>query len=417
MSEPFDLDVERVVPGGAGLGRLDGRVVLVEGGLPGDRVRAISVSESPRLVQGVLREVLVPGPVRRSTAEMCPLAASRLCGGCDWNGARLDAHRELKTALVTDALRRLGGLANVPPLRFHASPPGYRLRNRLHVDGAGAIGFYAPRSNTVAPLSSACEIGSPAFLARLSSAPISLPAGELRTLESLDGRTVLAELLLAGQSSPEAAVTQLRRVFDGARVSDSEGRVLAEDGPTTLSLPAGGAAFTVSVSSFFQGNRYLLDAFLNEVVLGFDGVSSRGAAWDLYAGAGFLSWPLLARGFRVTAVEPDGASSADLATNARAFGAAGFTRLATVRGTAESFLAKARGPVDVSVADPPRAGLSPAVRAALLRLRPQALVLVSCDPATLARDVKALAARYEVADGALLDLFPITHHVETVLQL
>ena len=105
-----DLDVERVVPGGDGLARVDGRVALVDGGLPGDRVRAELAGAGPRLLRGRVLEVLSAGPHRRREAEVCPRARDGSCGGCDWPAARLESHRDLKTALVLDALRRVGGL-------------------------------------------------------------------------------------------------------------------------------------------------------------------------------------------------------------------------------------------------------------------------------------------------------------------
>src|SRR5512142_748072 len=102
--------IERVVPGGDGLAHVSGVVALVPGGLPGDRVRLRVTEASVRLVRGTVEEVLSPGEARRPEAEMCPRARDRSCGGCDWPAARLEHHRELKTSLVLDAMRRLAGL-------------------------------------------------------------------------------------------------------------------------------------------------------------------------------------------------------------------------------------------------------------------------------------------------------------------
>ena len=140
---PRELTIERVVPGGAGLGRLDGVVTLVNGGLPGDRVLVEPRPDGPRLLRADVLSVVEPGPHRRPDAEVCPLALDGRCGGCDWPALRLDAHPLLKEELVRDAIRRIGRVpeGEVPGFRFVPSPRRYRLRSRLRWDGRGALGF------------------------------------------------------------------------------------------------------------------------------------------------------------------------------------------------------------------------------------------------------------------------------------
>ena len=158
----------------------------------------------------------------------------------------------------------------------------------------------------------------------------------------------------------------------------------------------------------------------------------RDHALDLYAGVGFLTRPLLelAResggGVEVTAVEIEPSASGSLSKNLQSWVSEGLPLARCVRGTAESFLSAFSSqkssnapspPIDVIVADPPRAGLSPAVRAGILRLLPRHLLMVSCDPPTFARDLSILKSRYTVERLTLLDLFPQTHHVETIALL
>ncbi len=448
MAEPRPGDlaevvIERVVPGGAGLARLAGAVTLVPGALPGDRVRVRMTDVSPRFARAVLEEVLAPGAARRPDADLCPRARDASCGGCDWPAARLERHRELKTSLVLDALRRLAGLRGeeLPEPQWQGSPRNYRLRNRLHLDRDGRLGFYAPRSNVVSNLE-VCEIVSRALLARLPAirehlsclAPLE---AELFTLEDREGRTLLGELRLgAGQGLKISsnAKEMGRGPFDGLRVVAAGGPVVSRDGPEALVLSAGGALFEVSVSSFFQGNLYLLDAFLEEIRTALravlrkeEGTVPRRRRWiDLYAGVGFLTRPLLelaaetSDGADVTAVEIESSASNSLSRNLSLWTSSGLPYAHPVRSSAESFLHSQKSPsspIDVLVADPPRAGLSEAVRAGILRLAPRHLVMVSCDPPTLARDLAALKAHYAVERLTLLDLFPQTHHVETILLL
>jgi 23S rRNA (uracil1939-C5)-methyltransferase len=442
----FEATVERVVPGGEGLARLDGVVTLVPGGLPGDRLLLRTWSEGSRLMRGEILDVLEAGPARRPEGEVCPRARDRSCGGCDWPAARLEAHVDLKVSLVRDALRRIGGLndAEIPEPRFVPSPSNYRLRNRLHLDGSGRLGFFGPRSNTVSDLST-CEIVSKDLLGRLPAVRDWLSSfgrisGELFTLEDVAGASLIGELRLEPGSLPEIALKVNRGPFDGFRLVASDGRTLFSDGPLSLILIAGSARFRVSVSSFFQGNKFLLDAFLEEVRSALTRVLREGPirrAVDLYAGVGFLTWPLLrvvgAAGIvgivgtvdAVDAVEIDPSASADLDENLRSWRKAGLPLACSHRTSAETFLhslsKKSSGlptpQIDVILADPPRSGLSPRARQGILRLAPRGLLLVSCDPATLARDLAVLKRSYALERLVLLDLFPGTHHVETLTLL
>jgi len=442
----LEAAIERVVPGGEGLGRTDGVVTLVAGGLPGDRVRVRVDEASPRLIRGRAETILAPGDARRSDADVCALARSGACGGCDWPAARPGHHRVLKTDLVLDALRRLGGLKaeNLPEPRWLGSPPNYRLRNRLHLDREGRLGFFAPRSNAVADLEG-CEIVSKPFLARLPALREHLRSlgpleGELLTLESRDGAILLGEVRLSsgiGLRISSKVKERGKGPFDGLRIVDAGGRLLVSDGPSSLAIVAGGASFDVSVSSFFQGNLFLLDAFLEEIRAALragggeeslrkkEGDRSDSLrAVDLYAGVGFMTRPLLelaaeAGGGEVTAVEIDASSFHSLSKNLSLWSSSGLPLARAIRASAEAFLHSQKSPLPVSLllADPPRAGLSPDVRKGILRLAPPHVLMVSCDPPTLARDLAALRERYVVTRLTLLDLFPQTHHVETVALL
>ena len=422
-----ELTVERIVPGGDGLGRLDGAVTLVAGGLPGDRLLVDPHPDGPRLVRADIVSVLSPGPHRRPDEDVCPRARDGSCGGCDWPALRLETHGTLKEELFRDALRRIGRIpdAEIPPVRFVPSPRSYRLRSRLRWDGAGSLGFVGRASSKVSDLVS-CEVVSETLLARLPAVREALveanaPECELQTLEGRAGSPLLGELRFERRiPGPERIAAGLQGPLDGVRVVVA-GQLAASRGPSSLELEVAGARFRVSVSSFFQANRFLLDTFLDEARVVARAAAATGTsrgALDLYAGAGFLTRPLLEAGFETDAVEADPFSSADLISNLAAWRIEGLPgRGRAVATDVESHVARMREPFDVVFADPPREGLSPVVRQALLRIRPRSLFLVSCDPATFARDLAALLPRFRVRSLTLLDLFPGTHHVETLAEL
>ncbi len=422
-----ELTIERVVPGGSGLGRLDGVVTLVSGGLPGDRLLVDPHPDGPRLIRAEVLSVIEPGPYRRPEEDVCPRARDGSCGGCDWPALRLEAHGTLKEDLLRDALRRIGRVpdAEVPAVRFVSSPRNYRLRSRLRWDGSGSLGFVGRASSAVSDLVS-CEVVSESLLSRLPAVRLALaganvPACELQTLEGPSGGPLLGELRFERRvPGPDRIAAALHGPLDGVRIVVA-GRLAASRGPSALEIEAGGARFRVSVSSFFQANRFLLDAFLDEARAvaraAAVGGTSRGAL-DLYAGAGFLTRPLLEAGFDTDAVESDPSSSADLTSNLAIWRTEGLPgRGRAVATDVEAHISRMREPFDLVFADPPREGLSPVVRQALLRIRPRNLLLVSCDPATFSRDLAALLPRFRVRGLVLLDLFPGTHHVETIADL
>ncbi len=422
--ETVDLVVERVVPGGDGLARADGAVVLVDGGLPGDRLTVQLAKEGPRHFRGRMLRVVEPSPHRRPEPEVCPRALAGACGGCDWPAAALEAHRELKTSIVRDALRRVGkiGEDQLPPFGWLGSPRSYRLRNRLHVDSLGRVGFFAPRSHAVDRLER-CEIVSEALLQRLPAISAvfasAATSGELETLEGVEGGPFVGRYRPAFPvRDPDGLARALHGPLDGIEVLLPGGEVAARRGAGHVDLLVEAIRFKVSAASFFQGNRFLLPPFLAEArrmlrLAPFGG----GRAVDLYAGVGFLTRPLLELEYRTSAVEVDRHSSGDLHVNLSAWASDGLAGGKAVRSSAETFLAKEREAPDVVVSDPPRTGMSPEVRKALFRLRPRSLLLVSCDPATFARDVGELRSTWRLRQVTLLDLFPGTHHVESMALL
>jgi 23S rRNA (uracil1939-C5)-methyltransferase len=387
--------VEKLVYGGDGLARLEGRVVLAPFVLPGERIRAAAERERPGLVHARTLEVLDPAPER--VAPPCPHFGR--CGGCHYQHASYEYQLGAKRAILAEGLRRLGKIE--PPGEIaiiSAEPWGYRNRVQLHVED-GRLGYQEARSRRLCAIDH-CPIASPrvnetiGILAKMlydPRWPRFIRSFEIFTDENQIQLNVLETGRPVARRFFEWCADEIPGLVEGAL--DYQGR------------------FRVSRGSFFQVNRHLADRLV-ETALG----DTRGeTALDLYAGVGLFSLALARRLAQVVAVESGTPAARDLAFNAER---AGLSNLKAVYATAEAHLeALDRGP-EFLLLDPPRAGLGKVVVRRLNELRPAAVTVVSCDPATLARDLAGLAAGgYRIERMALVDLFPQTYHLETVVSL
>jgi len=389
------VTVEKLVYGGEGLARLDGRVVFTPFVLPGERIRAEARQEKPGLVRAQAVEVLAPAPER--VAAPCPYFAR--CGGCHYQHAPYEYQLQVKRAILVEELRRLGKIE--PPAEIDivaAEPWGYRNRAQLHVEN-GRLGYREARSHRLCPVDH-CPISSPAVNDAIRTLVSMQRDGRwprfVRSLEVFSDEREL-QLNVLETDRPVA-----RRFFDWA----------AEllPGMVTGALDYEGR-FRVSSNSFFQVNRFLHDRLVAAAIDGVQGDT----ALDLYAGVGLFSLPLAGEFRRVTAIESGGGAVRDLQFNAER---AGLTNLKSEQKTAEEYLAALNKTPEFVLVDPPRSGLGKVVVERLLKLRPPRLAIVACDPSTLARDLQALVGGgYGFEKMTLVDLFPQTFHMETVVRL
>jgi 23S rRNA (uracil1939-C5)-methyltransferase len=361
------------VYGGDGLARLDGQIALAPFVMPGERVRARIVSGARNLLRVAPIEILAASPAR--IPAPCPYFGR--CGGCHYQHATYEFQLEHKREILRETLRRVGKFDAPAEIDTIAGEPyGYRNRVQLHVEGARA-GYLEAGSHRLCPIEQ-CPIASP----RINQALRENVAGQRfsRHVESIELFTNETELQAPG----------------------------AERDP--LEYRVGEENYRVSRGSFFQVNRFLIERLVERVTRGAQGRS----ALDLYAGVGLFSLPLARRFEEVVAVEAGADAHADLEYNARRAA----LPVRAVRAEAELDLEALTDAPDLIVADPPRAGLSKLVVRELLRLRSPRMVIVSCDPATLGRDLAPLlAAGYRMERLTMLDLFPQTYHIEAVVDL
>ena len=421
MIEPgslVTLDVEKPAAGGRMLARHQGQVVLVWGAIPGERVTARVDQAKKSVAFASTVEVLSASPDRRT------VSGDPRCGGNVLAHVAYERQRQLKGEIIRDAFGRIGRIPLDRAPDVMASPEqGYRMRARLHVAN-GRLGFYREESHEL------CDAIETRQLSETTSAWIAAAQEMLRTGSS--GRVTAVEIAENIAGDERACHLDLREGADPsayaalasglvgltAQPADSlEAETLSGTPRVTdlIQVQDGDAAvplrLTRNVRAFFQGNRFLVAPLLHHVMA----LVTDEPVVDLYAGGGLFGLGLLAAGAEdVTLVEGDPVSGADLQANADPYR----PRARVERSSVEAFLVgrRAQRPATMIV-DPPRTGLSRDAAAGILAMAPPKLVYVSCDPATLARDARALLEGGYTLGGIMgLDLFPNTAHVETVVQ-
>ena len=429
LGREIELDVGPVAPGGHCVARHEGRVVFVRHALPGERVVVLVTEDrGGGFCRADAVRVLTASADR--VEPPCPHAGPGRCGGCDWQHASADAQRALKAAVVREQLARLAGLPDVP-VTVEALPGGllgWRTRVRYAIDPAGRTALRRHRSHELEPVGH-CPLGTDAVSAATGDRDWP-PGAEIEVVGS--GPTVVLAAASgddprarAGKDPRAAAGEDLRAAAgEDPRAAAGEdprpaagGSVLA--GPPRVREHAAGRDWELAATGFWQVHPAAADA-LSACVLDFLAPAPGETALDLYAGAGLFAGVLAAAvgpSGHVLAVEADPQAAADARTNLAAADGGGAVEVRTGRVSA-GLLGGVGIVPDVAVLDPPRAGAGPDVLTALLALRPRAVAYVSCDPASLARDLRAAVdAGWRLARLRAFDCFPMTQHVEIVALL
>jgi 23S rRNA (uracil1939-C5)-methyltransferase len=394
---PLDATVEKLVYGGEGLARVSGRVVLVPFVLPGEQVRITEAQVRKDVLRATAIEMIAPAAERM--APGCPYFAN--CGGCDYQQASYEHQLKLKQSILREVFERVGKLRPPEAIDVIASEPwGYRNRSQFRIDGF-RIGYLGAGSHRVVNVDH-CPISSPKLNEALAAIkgmrkskrfPYFLRSFELFTNERETQLNVLETERPIAKGFFEWAAREIPGLVSGPLVYN-----------------AAGYDFRVSHKSFFQVNRFLVDGLVQAALGELQGET----AIDLYSGVGLFTLPLATRFASVTAVESSASAIEDLAWNADM----AKLRVKAVKNSVDAYLAGLEQSADLVLADPPRAGLGKAAVRHLVRLKPKRIVIVSCDPATLARDLgPLLESGYEWERATLCDLFPQTYHMETVVHL
>lgn len=416
------LQIEKPVYGGAFLARDEGKAVFTPLVLPGETARVQIVEDRER--RGYARAELVELQTRSPERSTPPCPHFGPCGGCDYQHATYEAQLKIKQHVLRETLER-GGVRTPDEIEVVAGEPWqYRNRIRVAFDANGDPGYRGRRSHGIVPIRE-CPIAAPVLV------EAALAAADL--FRSMDARNQPAEIslfcdargdaLLASVFAAPPAAARLADQLNAlmlriprltgvnlVEVRGEQTRTVAENGEAALKYRAGEFDYRVDNGAFFQVNRWLIDPLIRSVV---DTHTGR-TAWDLFAGVGLFARQLAFQFERVIAVEA--ATSAAEALRANLAGSSGEARILPV----DEFLLRNAGSPrpDWIVMDPPRTGLGEEAVKALTGIAAPKIAYVSCDPATLARDLRVLlAGGYAMESLTLIDLFPQTFHLESVVQL
>jgi 23S rRNA (uracil1939-C5)-methyltransferase len=427
MPDPIDVRIEKLVYGGEGLAHHEGHTVFAPFVLPDENVSIEPVERRKKFIRGRVAQINTPSADR--AVAPCPYFG--VCGGCNYQHIPYPLQLRYKDEILRETLSRLGRLRWDGPIVPHASPPfGYRNRVQwkiaLDENGARDIGYFQAGSQKLCAIRQ-CPIASPrlnealgAIVKLLQSGK--LPAG-LREIEAFadhnDDRLLLNLALDAGNGAAAEIAALFRADLPSVEtvlVHHPRTDRFELSGPGFINYRVGDHSYRIGHLSFFQVNHFLLDELMRTVI----GEARGKLALDLFAGVGLFSVPLANRFERLIAVEANPAAARDLEANLQASGAASPNLRQT---TVEAFLEHWHERPDLVVLDPPRTGVAARALARLIKIAPQEIVYLSCDPATLARDLLILAGDaqnprgYQIDELHLVDIFPQTYHIEALVRL
>jgi 23S rRNA (uracil1939-C5)-methyltransferase len=425
----MEVRIEKLVYGGDGLAHHDGHTVFVPLVLPGELVEVDSSSRKKKFIRGRLERVVEPSAER--VPAPCPHYGR--CGGCQYQHMPYEAQLRYKAEILRETLGRIGRIQWTGAIETQASPAfGYRNRaqwklraNQESPAASAGIGYFEMGSTKLCAVTE-CTILSPRLADTFSRLRQLVSQGKV--LSAIDEIEAFAdssdEKILLNLSaerlgdSPESVAASLREALPNVEsilLQDRRADNFHLMGPGYLTYSAGGAQYRVGHLSFFQVNRFMVEPLVDAVI----GKTRGRLALDLFAGVGLFTVALTKQFERVIGVESNLAASKDLEINLKQSGGASpSSRNVTVEG----FLSRWHETPDLVVIDPPRAGVETEALAHLKKIRPERIHYVSCDPATLGRDLAQLvgtndAGPYEIESINLFDIFPQTYHMEVLVRL
>ena len=427
--DPFEVKVERMIPGGKGIAFLDKRAIFLPLVVPGDRVRVKEAVDRGNYLEVLKSELVEASPDRRQP----PCRYFGRCGGCDFQQMTDRRQLDSKEEILSDALWHVGKIRGADSRigRIPSPPSGYRNRLQLKIlfqNGRVSWGFFERASHRVIEIDRCCiamdSLWSilPELKAFLERSPLTLASLTEVDIFQGDGREILIDLKVKPDATglPLLQRDLLASPFHWGRrtvslyLSRSRKRTLRLLGPGYVHKTVGAWKYRISRGSFFQVNDFMLESLRERVTRGVGGAR----ALDLYCGVGFFTLPLATKFDHVLAVDQNPSAILDCRKNVRGNG---FRNCRVFHRELDVFLRVQRRElegIDLVLLDPPRSGVPRQTVRKVAELKAPHVVYVSCDPSTLARDLAIfLGLGYGVESLEVVDLFPQSHHLETVARL
>lgn len=406
MDKSVEVVLATISHNGEAVGRYDGRAVFVPFALPGETVRIRIVEEHKNFFRANLLEVVKASPDR--IAPRC--LHYGICGGCHYQHLSYASQLVIKTDILRDQLKRIGRIKEPPVNDMVPSPAEWNYRNHVqfHLDQSGVLGFVASHDPTELIPIRECHLPESAintFWPTLEFEPDS-PV-ERVSLRSGWNDDLMLVLESDEKTPPEM---EIEAGISVVHLTEDDSVVLAGEGHLIINVLE--RSFRVSAASFFQVNTFMAGKMVSYLLENIP-LSASSTLLDVYCGAGLFSAFFAPRVGRLIGIELSSSSCEDFAVNLDEF-----DHVELYEGPAEEILPALKIKADVAIVDPPRAGLEKPALEALLRFAPQTIAYVSCDPATLARDVsRFVAGGYALVHVTPFDLFPQTYHIESICIL
>ena len=437
-NQEYEIEIESFGNSGEGISHIDGYTLFVSGGLPGERVKVVVTKTKKNYGYARLLEVLTPSSDR--VEPVCPVA--KRCGGCELQHMNYEAQLRFKVGHVKDCLERIGGV-DVPEFEVigaHGGNP-WHYRNKAQFpigdnrNGDRLIGFYAARSHDIIPCGE-CAIQQPIIneIKRTVEENIDLTE-KIRHLyvrtAYATGQTMVCLVVSKRTKEIDEIISRIKDIKEVTsicvNINNKNTNVIlgdrfeAVEGPLYIEDKIGDITFRIGPESFYQVNSYITEK-LYEKALEYAGLSGGETVWDLYCGIGTISLFLSKKAKKVVGVEIVEQAIENAKENAKING---IDNAEFICGAAEDVIDKAMSggegfiPIpDIIVVDPPRKGCDEKLIAAIGIANPSRIVYVSCDPATLARDIARLGEfGYTLKKACVVDQFWQTRHVETCCLL
>jgi 23S rRNA (uracil1939-C5)-methyltransferase len=407
MTEIFEIKMEKLVYGGDCLGRLpDGRAVFVPFVLPSEIVRVEIVEDKKRFARAIPIELIQASP-ERITPRCIHFGE---CGGCQYQNLDYPDQLKTKEAIVRDQFERIGKIDNPPihPIIPSPSPWNYRNYVQFHIGQNGELGYIHADGEHLLPIYE-CHLPQTMINDLWPQIDLGETPGIYRLGIREDSYDNLM-LILEGEEEtpPEFSLD----IPVSAVYTPPEARLTVLAGDDHLTYTLLDRNFQVSARSFFQVNTLMAEKMVHFLLKNVDFYEGSRAI-ELYAGVGLFSAFIAEKVGHLTAIESSGAACYDFTVNLEEF-----NNVVLYEAEVEEVVPTINFTPDILIADPPRSGLAPAVHDAITALQPKQIAYISCDPATLARDLKEITRHgYRLVSATPFDLFPQTAHVETIALL